>query len=62
MNLKSDILKVTFVIIKMLFAAKVDQLANEGRLKKYRNGSLVRFKKSEVLSFYKTFQKWERGW
>ncbi len=61
MNLKSDILKVTFVIIKMLFAAKVDQLANEGRLKKYRNGSLVRFKKSEVLSFYKTFQKWERG-
>ncbi len=40
---------------------KIDQLANEGRLKKYHNGNLVRFKKSEVLEFYQTFQKWGRS-
>lgn len=40
--------------------SKVDQLANEGRLTKYRNGSVVRFKKSEVLNFYKSFAKYQR--
>ena len=40
--------------------SKVDQLAKEGRLTKYRNGTVVRFKKEEVLNFYQSFAKYQR--
>ena len=38
----------------------IDRYANEGLLTKHRNGKLVRFKKSEVLKAFKTFEKWQR--
>ena len=38
----------------------LDRYTNNGLLKKYRNGKMVRFKKSEVLAAFKTFQKWQR--
>jgi excisionase family DNA binding protein len=38
----------------------LDRYANDGLLKKHRNGKLVRFKKSEVVQAFKTFQKWQR--
>lgn len=38
----------------------LDRYANENLLKKHRNGKLVRFKKSEVVQAFKTFQKWQR--
>ena len=38
----------------------LDKMAKFGALKKYRNGSIVRFKKSEVLDTYKTFEKRKR--
>lgn len=38
----------------------VDRYTNERLLTKHRNGKLVRFKKSEVLQAFKTFQKWQR--
>jgi hypothetical protein len=38
----------------------IDRYSNEGLLQKHKNGQLVRFKKSEVLKAFKTFQKWQR--
>lgn len=38
----------------------IDRYASEGLLKKHRNGNLVRFKKSEVLNAFKSFEKWQR--
>ncbi len=38
----------------------IDRYSNEGTLKKHRNGKLVRFKKSEVIQAFKTFEKWQR--
>mgnify|MGYP000418243796 CR=1 FL=1 len=38
-----------------------DYLTRNGRIKKYYNDGLVRFKKEEVLTFYQTFEKYQRG-
>lgn len=40
--------------------SKLDLLAKEGRIQRYRNQSLVRFKKEEIVAFYKTYEKWAR--
>jgi len=39
----------------------LDYIVKDARLTKYRNGRFVRFKKSEVLDFYKSFSKYKRG-
>lgn len=41
--------------------ATLDNLVKTGRLKKYRNGSIVRLKRSEVETFYSSFQKYQRA-
>lgn len=38
----------------------LDKMAKQGYLKKYRSGSIVRLKKSEVLEVFKTFEKRKR--
>jgi hypothetical protein len=38
----------------------IDRYSKEGLLKKHKNGQLIRFKKSEVLKAFTTFQKWQR--
>lgn len=38
----------------------LDKLCKFGNLKKYRNGSIVRLKKSEVLEAFKTYEKRKR--
>ncbi len=40
--------------------ATLDKMAKFGAFQKYRNGSIVRFKKSEVLETFKTFEKRKR--
>jgi excisionase family DNA binding protein len=39
----------------------LDRYTKEGLLKKHRNGKMVRFKKSEVLKTFKTYEKWQRN-
>lgn len=41
--------------------ATIDNWANSGQLDKHRIGSVVRFKKEEVLAFLKNHQKYQRG-
>lgn len=41
--------------------ATIDNWANSGQLEKHRIGSVVRFKKEEVLAFLKSHQKYQRG-
>jgi excisionase family DNA binding protein len=38
----------------------LDYIVKDARLTKHRNGRFVRFKKSEVLDFYKTFAKYQK--
>lgn len=38
----------------------LDKLTKYGNLQKYRNGSIVRLKKSEVLEAFKTYEKRKR--
>ena len=38
----------------------LDRYANTGVLKKQRSGKMIRFKKSELIEAFKTFQKWQR--
>jgi excisionase family DNA binding protein len=47
---------------KLLNIAKttLDRYVREGRVKKHTKGTLVRFKKSELIGNLKTLQKWER--
>lgn len=49
-------------VAKMLGVAEntIDRYAANGLVKKYRMGKLVRFKKSEIVKTFKTFQKWQR--
>lgn len=39
----------------------LDRYANDGLLKRHRINKIVHFKKSEVISAFKTFQKWQRS-
>lgn len=38
----------------------LDRYVKEGKVKKHTKGTLVRFKKSELIGNLKTLQKWER--
>lgn len=40
--------------------ATLNRYADEGRVKRHRNGKMIRFKKSEVLQSLKSVVKWQR--
>ena len=39
----------------------LDKMCKEGTLQKYRHGTLVRLKRSEVMNFLQTYEKRKRG-
>ena len=47
-------------ILNVRSHATIDNLVKEGKVKKYKNGHSVRFKKSELMDFYKTWKKYQR--
>ena len=38
----------------------LNRFANEGRIKRHKNGKMIRFKKTELLKSLKTIVKWQR--
>jgi excisionase family DNA binding protein len=40
--------------------ATLNRYADEGRVKRHRNGKMIRFKKTEVLQSLKSIVKWQR--
>jgi excisionase family DNA binding protein len=40
--------------------ATLNRYADEGRIKRHRNGKMIRFKKTEVLQSLKSIVKWQR--